>query len=254
MSIMEMFRNVVSPQPAPQPATAQPKPGEAAPTPGVQSAPSPAGVAGAGIDPTTNVSQNPMSKFDDLWKPTLGADGKPVQSAAFDPNTMFNIDPAKVAETAKQFNFSQQVPAEVMQRIAQGGEDGVKASMEAITIASQAAFAQSMMGAAKLVQQGIATAMPAVDSRVNESVRRTQVSSALREANPLLATPFAAPIISAIENQIVAKYPTATPAELKTLAQEAMVGFAQQLTGHIPKPTEQAAPGEVDWEKYLKNG
>ena len=235
MSIMDMFRTA---KPTPALETAA---GSTNPTQGT--APTAPQTPEAN---QANESANPLDKFNDLWTPVKEGEGP----QNFDPSKMFEIDPAKIQQEVSKINFANSVTPEMLAAIQGGGEDAQKAFVQAMNAVSQQTFAQSMLASAKLVEGAMTKANNSLDSRIEQRAKQLQASSSLRESNPALAHPAAAPIVSALESTFAQKHPTATPAELTKMAQEYLTMFAGVAAG---KKEEAASTksGEPDWEAFF---
>jgi hypothetical protein len=166
---------------------------------------------------------------------------------------MFQIDPAKIQEEVGKINFAGSITPEMMGKIQAGGEDATQAFAEAMNKVAQQTFAQSMLASAKLVEGALTQANNSLDSRIESRAKQFQAANSLRESNPALSHPAAAPFITAMENQLAMKHPTATPAELTKLAQEMLSGFANVAAGKKePDANVKKAPDDVDWEAFFQ--
>jgi hypothetical protein len=104
-----------------------------------------------------------------------------------------------------------------------------------------------------LVEGALTQANNSLDSRIESRAKQFQAANSLRESNPALSHPAAAPFITAMENQLAMKHPTATPAELTKLAQEMLSGFANVAAGKKePDANVKKAPDDVDWEAFFQ--
>lgn len=239
MSIFDIFRSA----PAAAPAAPAPAATSTAPATGAQPAPAPA--APATTEPAA--APDPLEAFKDLWTPPKEGDPQPQN---FNPSDMFQIDPAKIQQAVSQMNFASTVTPEVLAQITAGGEDAAKAFLVAMNGVAQQAFAQSMVGSAKLVEQALVKANESLDARMSEGIRKQQVSSSLMQANPALAHPAAKPIVAALEAQLTTKYPTASPTEITKMAQDYLGKFATLANPAQPTETAPSAADE-DWEKFF---
>lgn len=237
MSIMDLFRSAPAQTPATPAATPAPEASQPQPAQQPQAATA-----------TPAAQANPLDAFKDLWTPPKEGEQQP---ANFDPASMFQIDPAKIQQAVGQMNFAGTVTPEVLAQITAGGEDAAKAFMAAMNGVAQQAFAQSMIGSAKLVEQAMTKANTSLDARLREGIRQQQVSSSLRESNPMLAHPAAQPIVAALEAQFTQKYPTATPQEITKLATDYLSKFATLASPAQEPASAPKAPDDVDWEKFF---
>jgi hypothetical protein len=94
-----------------------------------------------------------------------------------------------------------------------------------------------------------------------EILRRHTINTTIA-SNPLSSNPAAAPLLSTIEQQLTAKYPTASASEIKKHAETYLSGLAEEIVrGNggtvVTKETlentssGQLRRGETDWEKYF---
>lgn len=248
MSILDIFRSSPSANTQQQPAQQQPAQQGAQQVTQMKTAPGDAATQPAANPPApdsngSNVS--PLDAFKDIWN----TDKVPGQND-FDPANMFQIDPAKINEAVSQFDFSKAVSPEVLEKITAGGPEAQGAFMQAMNQIAQQSFAQSMISNATLVQKAMSQANSHLDNRLKDGIRRQSISSNIRDANPALNNPAAAPIISALENSLATKYPTANPDEIAKMATDFLSQFASIAAG---KPAEASTKtsNEPDWEAFF---
>lgn len=243
MSVMSMFNNLFNgSQPAAQ-APVQPQPGNLpAEAPNMQA---------TAANPTAPVSQNPtqeikkegLDQFTDLWKPSESPTGA-------ENNQLFNVDPAKLMEAAGKLDFSKAVNPEQLQAIAQGGEGAMQAFAQAMNKVAQTVYAQNAMATTKIVEQAIARTKDGFLGELPQHIKRQQVNDSLRNENPAFSHPAAAPILGALQQQLSVKFPNATATELTSMAKSYLENFASAASP-VQKTQTEAAPGEVDWSKFL---
>lgn len=248
MSIMDLFRGKA-------PEQTQVTNPAATTAPGLNSnAPAPDNSVQQQQQAEADANKDPLDQFKELWN--APKEGEPV-AQKFDPSNLFQIDPAKIQAEVGKINFTQVVTPEIAGRIAGGGEEAVKATLEAMNATSQMTFMQAMLASSKMIEGALTKANDSLDSRIEQRAKQLQVSNTLREANPALSHPAVAPLVTAMETQFAQKFPNATQAELTKMAQE-YVAKAGAAFGGKPDATESNAgnhqSGEVDWEKYLTNG
>ena len=87
-----------------------------------------------------------------------------------------------------------------------------------------------------------------VNTRLPSAIRNHSVSSALRETNPALSNPATAPIIEALQAQMLVKFPNATATELKAAAERYLTNFATSI---MPKAPEAKVPAAEDWDNFF---
>ncbi len=251
MSLADMFKSVLAPAaPAPAPAT---PPG--VPVPGnitkqdptqVSATTAPNGTIPAQPAPVPTEPPSPLAEFKDIWQPDPNA--IPASAAAG-----FNIDPAKMFEAAKKTDFSRFMNPENLKAIAAGGEGAVKAMMDTMNGVAQAAYGQSAVAAAKIVEAALAKNKETFDAALPGLIRKHQVSDTLRTENPIFNNPAIQPIISALESQLMIKHPQATAAQINAEAKKYVEAlgssFAPKLV--VDAATAAKAKNEVDWTNFL---
>lgn len=204
----------------------------------------------AKVEPDKEVS--PMDQFGELWKNEPHKEGDPTP---FNPSQIFNLDPKSMQEAVGKINFAQSVTPEMLQAIQGGGEESIKAFMQAMNSVAQQTMTMSTTAAAKMIEQAMTGASGAMDDKISKQVKLNQVTSQLQEANPALNHPAAAPILEGIKQQLVNKYPTASPQEIAKLAGDYLSNFAALAAGKKEEAAAPVSPDEAtDWMKYMGAG
>ena len=217
----------------------------AVPTP-TQAATPPASPTPASPTPATPPATpaSPLDSFTSLWEPvaTQGVDGTL-------PGNMFaGADPAKMLEAARKVDFAKSVPPAVLAKITAGGPDAAAAFAQAINDVAQRSYAQSSFASTKIVEAALAKFQEGLDSRLPSQIKRHQVSESLRESNPALNHPAAAPIMEALQSQLTVKYPNATVNEIKDMASQYLTQFSSAAG---PKSKADAVPESENWDKFF---
>lgn len=246
MSIMDAFRNALggSAQQTPQqvppgnippnqpPMLAQTQEGQIPPAPTLQ--------------PNQQVTppQSPLADFSNLWEaPTTPPD--PNKGAV-----QFTIDPTKINQVASSIDFTKSIPPELMQKALAGGPEAMQALMQVINTVSQQAFAQSTMANTKVIETALAQQREKFSAEIPDLVRSQSISSTLRQENPLFKNPATAPMLTALETQLAAKFPSATPQEISNHARKYLEGFAAEITKQTA-PAASPKQGEIDWSTFM---
>jgi hypothetical protein len=254
MSIMDAFKNAFSApsqvpagmQPQQQPAPANPGNIPANPTMITQGSPD-GQIPGGNAQP--QVEKSPFAEFEKLWEPA-----KPVEGAIPDSPIQFKIDPTKVMQSAKQIDFTKTVTPALLEKINAGGEGATQAMMQAMNEMAQTVFAQTMMANTKILESGLESTHQRTSRTIPDAVRKVTVGNALREDNPLFTNPATAPILSALESQLLVQFPNASTAEIKEHARKYLGSFATELTKQSPEYQSQAKQTdarlkETDWSE-----
>lgn len=164
----------------------------------------------------------PLAEYAKLWEndPTKQPEA---------PQPFFNADPKKLLEAARTIDFSKQIPAEVLAKVAAGGEGAQAAFSEAINAVTQAAYAQSAHATTKIVEAALTKQMEQVMAKIPDLVRNQAIKENLRAENPLFSNPAVSPMLSMLESQISSKNPTASAAEVNTMAKNFLNEFATAI-------------------------
>ena len=211
-------------------------------------APAPAPTVSAPAVPATPVAPvvpvSPLDQFSGLWEPTPAP--KDVDGTL--PANMFaGTDPAKMLENARKVDFAKTIPPEVLAKITAGGPDAAAAFAQALNDVSQRAYAQSSFASTKIVEAALAKFQEGLDNRLPSQIKKHQVSDSIRESNPALQHPAAAPIMEAMQSQLAVKYPSATVSEIRDMASQYLTAF--NAAANPPKMDKVNAA--EDWGKYF---
>ena len=258
MSIMDMFKSAMNPNPGTTATAAPPaNPGQVpngTPNTGAATTTTaPNGVlptAGGNTDTTKSTEPTPFAQFTDLWK---------NDDKSGDKNTggvFGEIDPAKFSEAAGKINFSKSVTPEQLQAISSGGEGAVKAFAEAMNTVAQGVYAQSAFASTKIAEQAAAKVLENMRLELPAHMKKHTVSESLRSENPMFNNPAVQPLINALEFQLTHKFPNASAAEITTMAKgyisEMGTAFAPKADTTSSKDGKSGAREEVDWSSYLQ--
>lgn len=246
MSIMDMFRNIVTPTPV-IPAV----PGTPA-TPGqLPATPVTPAVAGSGDTPaapngTAAVNDKaPLDAFAELWK------NVPVDPKASGKVPMFNLDPAKLLEAAKTIPFTSAVTPEQQAAITAGGEGATKALQEIMQAVGATTMMHSAVTTGNMVEQAITKARADWMKEVPGLVKSQNLREAVQAENPALSNPAVAPIVTALQSQLQVKYPNASTAELRGMMSTYFDGLAGVIKPAAAVKDQSASAGGNDWTNFL---
>lgn len=187
---------------------------------------------------------SPMDQYKDLWEPvaTQGVDG------TLPANLFAGANQGKMLEAARKVDFAKSIPPEVLAKITAGGPDAAGAFVQALNDVSQRAYAQSSFASTKIVEAALAKFQEGLDNRLPSQIKKHQVSDSIRESNPALMHPAAAPIMEALQAQLTVKFPNATVAELRKMSGDYLSNFSQMANPVAPKQV----PVSEDWDSYFK--
>lgn len=249
-SIMSIF----SSKPA-EPAAPVAAPNAAASNPLVPGAANPVsdGTGPVAIPKAGEGEASPLAGFADLWQKNEKDGSLPSLSVSL------KIDPAKIAASAKQVDFSKSVSQVAKDAAAKGDYT------QMMNEVGQAAMANGITVAAKMLDGALeAQAAKFTNEVMPEVLRRHSISTQLATDNPLFDNPAVKPMLSAIEQQMAVKYPTMGAAEVTAKAKEYLTGFAGAIVGAngqkiVPAEVKDTsstankqARGEYDWQTFLE--
>jgi hypothetical protein len=206
------------------------------------------------LDPNKAKSQEPktpLEPYEKLWEPPN--DKEDDDSAPLS----FNVDPQKMMEAAGKVDFSRVVTPEVLQKIAAGGEEGVRASLAAMNVMAQTVYGQSAMATTKIVEHAVARAEEKFLEKIPSLLKSQTIEANLREANPMFSNPAVVPIIEGLKTQLVLKHPNATSTELTRMAQDYFLRVSEAFTPTKKPENDSARKGRMtgkdgeDWEKFF---
>lgn len=263
MSIMNAFRNMLGGSAPQQPQGAQPQVNPAASqqlnnTVGSEQSnntvPSATTLQSDGKTPAIPAAaqgdQSPLANYSDLWKAPENGTGLPSTVPTI------TVDPAKLDSISKNVDFTKAVDKTLVAKAVSGDAEAL---MQVLSQAAQAGFAQAAGTSAQMIQK----AMSLQDERLQqqyipEVLRRTEISRQMRTDNNLYSDPAIAPMLNMVETQFAAKYPQASPQEIRQSA----MNYLQQTASAVVKQsgkqvidTPQASPAskqrDVDWEGFF---
>lgn len=210
-----------------------------------------AGTPPAGTPPVapviTDVPLSPLDSFKDLWNNPTTPSGSPPAPPT--PGSYFaNANPAKVLESARKINFAQGVNPEMLSVIAGGGEAAAKALVQLINDVGQRSYAQATLATTQITDSAFKTYNDGSESRIPSLIKQHSVAETIKNSNPALQHPAAAPILEALQAQLTVKYPTATVDEIRAHAADYLKAFSAAASPAAPVA---ANPADKDWSSYF---
>lgn len=192
-----------------------------------------------------------IDRFQDLWQTPAKKEGE--QEATFDPNKLFDLDPAKLQEGLKGFDVTKGIKQEDLQAVLGGGEDAAAALLRILNTSNQATLQAAITAAGGMTQSAMGRAIPSLDGKIQQTVRTQQIGNKLNADSPLMKNEATKPILSALATQFAAKNPNATPEEVVGMVNDYMVSFGESMG--LQKPgaggqQEQQAAQVKDWSKF----
>lgn len=238
MSIMEkIFGARANQAPATQPNASN----NPAQNPPIQSQATPQ-TAPNGVIPKQEEAPSPLQKFEKVWEPT------PVDPNAAKPGAP--VDPQKIMEAAGKVDFTKVLSQEDLAKVQAGGADAIVALSNLLQKTAQTVYGQATYATTQIVEQAVAKAQEDFAAKVPGLVQSKSSKDLLLQSNKELTNPAVAPIVDMIQNQLVQKFPNASPTEIAEMAKEMMKGAAAVFNpAPAPDPAKAAPKGE-DWSTY----
>jgi len=207
--------------------------------------------APAAFPPTATGDKSPLANFADLWKVDTTQPGPDNKSLV----PQFNIDPAKILESASKIDFTKSINPDVIDKALAGDR---AAFLTAINQSAQLGFAHAVTASGELVKNSMNTAQEALNNRVlPTAIRQATISQAIDASNPAFTNPAVAPMLDNLKAQLALKYPTASPQEIATTAQAYLVDMASLINSNVkqtPAPTQSGSRvqvAETDWTSFF---
>jgi len=236
-SIMTQMFGKVFGQQAPQPGTPG-TPGNIPATTVQASATNPTLPANSAVAPE-NV--NPLDAYKDLFKADPNA-----PKTTTDP--MFNVDPAKLQEAAKQNDFTKVITPEMQAAITAGGEQGMAATIQIMQAMSQKGFADSAQATTKIVEAALAKQQESFLQQLPSIIKKQSLNDNLSSSNPVFSHPGAAPIIDMLKTSVSNKFPNATAQEQQEQLKSYLDNFVAAMTPQSNKSGD--VLNKTDWSDF----
>lgn len=251
-SISRIFQSVTGTTPAVDPAKTAPN--GVVPDPATQ--PKSDGTVGA-IPTTATGEASPLAGYEKLWETSKD---DPV-----DPRLTpdLSYDPKKLLEGAKKVDFTKAINPAHMTKLQEGFDPAAMSS--AIGEATQAALAYAQGSTLSIVQ----AALEKQEKKFHEEVlpaalKKHQASTSIAADNPIFENPAVSALLEPLKNQLVLKYPKASPEEITKHAKEYLSGMAAEIVkssgGTISTAEAIAAAAksspqreETNWDDWIKS-
>ena len=202
---------------------------------------------GQGVVPASAVApavpkqpESPLDTFKVLWEPV------PVDPNSSTPAASQELTAEQVQTAVAKANFSQAITPEQLQAISQGGDAAQAAFSAAMNAVAQQVMVQSTMVNSKLTEKAVAAALARQSSEIPQMLRRQASTAHLNDTSALFSNPAIQPVVQATQQQLLQKFPQATPAEITQMTQDYIKAMGEQFA---PKPVSD--PNVTDWSTFL---
>lgn len=197
---------------------------------------------------TNNQAENPVDMFKGLF------DNDPNKQAPQDTRIFGDIKPEDIQTKVAQLNFLSQITDADLTAINAGGPDATKTVLRLINSAGQQAFMHSSLLTKELIEQSHVRNNDRMNTNIDARFRSNTVKSSVSTSNALAKDPTTAPLVDLVTNQMLQKYPNATPQELDSMVNQYFEQVSSKLGAKTQQQQEQQnTSGEMDWENFLKD-
>lgn len=194
-------------------------------------------------------ADDPLLKFDTLWQPNVGKDGKPiVEDKTSKPYLQY--DAKKLNEMVEKVDFTRDITPEEWKAVGEGGENAVSAISGILNKVTRKSFLTAFQASTKLAEQGFHSARERFAGEVPEHVRDLILDSEL-SSDPIMKNPAFAPVVKTVKQQYLAKFPKASPAELNAAVKQYFQYMGKELNA---PPKKDNAPELTDNAAKLRRG
>lgn len=234
------------------------------PTVSNPAAPSPApppttGATNTGAPPAPDpapVQSSPLDSFTQLWETPKDDKGQPLQIVDHLATPVFNIDPNKVAETAKTLDFTKDLTPELVNGIVDAnGRLDTASLLKLINTVTQNAFVAGTLNTGNMVTQGLLKNNQNLKSALPASINRAALDNLDMGDNPILQHEAVQPLVRALRTMQMGKNPNANPADIAKAVNDYILGLSDAIVSNDPKKivaNKEAAKNATDFFDYLQ--
>lgn len=185
-------------------------------------------------------AKEPLAAFKDLFTLPTGKDATiPVDPLAF------NTDPKKIQQVAAQQDFTKSLPAELVQKMKDGGDGAVMAMLTAMNAIAQNAASFGLQASTAVTEKAIQHTRNVVGQDISSGIKAQAVADAMSLNNPLASNPATAPLFKMVQENLARANPNATPAELAQLANEYTQQVNTVLNSHPGAQSNNSGDGQL---------
>lgn len=191
------------------------------------------------------IVETPLDPYSKLWEAPPIDPNAPIKSAS----EMFKgLDPKAMLDAARKVNFTASATPEVLAKITAGGAEAGPALLALLNDVGQRAYAQASIASVGINQQALERFEQIQQANLPNQIRGHQVSDAVSQANSAFAHPAFAPVVGLIKDQMMTKYPNASPNEIAAMAVK-YLDDANKMANPVAKPAD--GPKETNWLKLV---
>lgn len=220
------------------------------------------GPDGKPIKSNTENGDDSALKLDGLWDNEVNADGTPKVQ---EPDTGYlpKVDPVKFKEALSKIDFTKSITPELSAAINAGGEGAYAALQQILNTSSREVVATMFSTTQKMFESGMQNAKSKFAGDVDGRVKSIMVENQLTVSNPIMKDPIYGPMVDAVRQQFLSKYPKATPAQIEQgvnnyfdAAVEKMTTAKNNKNTTAPDNTQKLKTGDptAEWDTWIGMG
>jgi len=194
------------------------------------------------VAPVVEKDNSPLAEFGKLW------DDEPKNKGDDAATLPVALTAENLQKVMAKTDFSKAVTPEQMEAITAGGEGATTALMQVMNSTVQAAMVQSTLINNKLTEKAVATARQEATDSIPALLRNQAAADHAKNSNPIFKNPAVTPVIEATQQQLLQKFPEATPAEITEMTQKYILAMGEAFTP-TPAVSESDATGQ-DWTMF----
>lgn len=201
-------------------------------------------------------SKSPLESFKDLFNnnPKKPENGEPNGAAASAVDSRFMpVNKEDLAKVVSGIDFIQPT-AEVQGMLQKIQAGDVSVLPQLINHANRQQYLQQTLLMTDLLEKLGSTVTERIQETLPNKFREYSARTAATDSNPIYKNPAAAPVVGAIRQQILQKFPDATPSEVVNLTEKYLAGFADLVKGNNQSGTNSQNArntSDMDWGKWF---
>jgi len=185
---------------------------------------------------------SPLADYKDLWQDDPKKPGEPAPAD-------YSLNPEDLQKVIAKQDFTKLATPEQLAAIAEGGEGAVAANLAIINAVAQQTLTQATLVGNKLTEQMVARAIQDSQDKIPALLRSQLATSHLKDTNPLFSNPAVAPVMEAVRERLLGKFPDATPTQITEMTQDFVMAMGKEFA---PKENlNDNGEGGTDWAAYL---
>lgn len=167
---------------------------------------------------------NPLDEFGPLWENT-------PNSQPSGPQPLFKPDMGKFQDAVGKLNFAESLPQELVTK-ALGGD--AASFGQAVNTVAQQAFGKAILLSGQMMEKALEKRLAEVTKQIDTRVNSLGARDKIRSENPAFSHSAVAPMLDFIQSRIQAKYPEASPDQIK----QAAMAYMSNVAGLFNKPAQ----------------